>query len=227
MIVPNGYNVGRNQLVQVALGKAKNGKTSFMWTKYKTEVQLVAGLMPQGVQGVNHDISVDGLTAVLTVTVLADKPWSASKEAKPAATGAEAAEVDTPAASGEVTESTTKEAEKKPERRRRISLAKRFSISPAARESTAQQQQSRSRPVWQRLKRISAPKHQLNGATTARAQEEGATNEIVVAAENGGLPDTAQSAFTAAESAGGDANIDANKDPGPSGVATSAPALAA
>lgn len=227
MIVPNGYNVGRNQLVQVALGKAKNGKTSFMWTKYKTEVQFVAGLMPQGVQGVNHDISVDGLTAVLTVTVLADKPWSASKEAKPATTGAEAAEVDTPAASGEVTASTTKEAEKKPERRRRISLAKRFSNSPAARESTAQQQQSRSQPVWQRLKRISAPKHQLNGATTARAQEEGATNEIVLAAKNGGLPDTAQSAFTAAESAGGDANINANKGSVPSGVATSAPALAA
>ena len=49
MIVPNGYNVGRNELVKQALGKGKDGKTSFMWMRYKTSVEFVSGLMPQGV----------------------------------------------------------------------------------------------------------------------------------------------------------------------------------
>lgn len=81
MIVPNGYNVGRNQLVQKALGVKKDGKTSFMGREYRTRVEFVAGLMPQGNLGVNHDISVDGLTAVLTVEVLDGTNWFGLKEA--------------------------------------------------------------------------------------------------------------------------------------------------
>jgi hypothetical protein len=55
--------------VQQAFGEEKDGKTSFFLNKYQTRVEYVAGLMPPGVQGVNHGIAIDGLTAILTVTL--------------------------------------------------------------------------------------------------------------------------------------------------------------
>ncbi|KAN0065087.1 hypothetical protein ACQY0O_001583 [Thecaphora frezii] len=68
-LVNDGYNVGRDELVQQSQSQ-ENTETSFFGKRYRTKVEYIAGLMPQGNQGVNHDIAVDGLTAVLTVTVV-------------------------------------------------------------------------------------------------------------------------------------------------------------
>lgn len=74
MIVPDGYNIGRDEMVAKALGDKKDGKTNFMFTNYSTQVTYLAGLMPAGVDGdVNHGIPVDGLTALLTVKVLGNR----------------------------------------------------------------------------------------------------------------------------------------------------------
>ncbi|TKY86243.1 hypothetical protein EX895_005068 [Sporisorium graminicola] len=165
MIVPNGYNVGRNLLVKQALGKNKDGKTSFMFTRYQTQVEFIAGLMPQGVQGVNHDIAVDGLTAVLTVTVLPETSWFGAKQVAPetqeshVATGmvAAAAPEDGPVGEGEGDE----QREMTSRRERPTSLVKRFSAAPTRRRHSEERQANRSAPrVWQRLKRMSIPKHQ-------------------------------------------------------------------
>lgn len=69
MIVPNGYNIGRDQLVEQSASRA-NGITSFMFTKYQTKVEYVSGLISPGAQGVNHGIATDGRVALLTVKLM-------------------------------------------------------------------------------------------------------------------------------------------------------------
>ncbi|EIW82997.1 hypothetical protein CONPUDRAFT_88997 [Coniophora puteana RWD-64-598 SS2] len=63
-IVPDGYNIGRNDLVSNAVGQ-----TSFGGVSYTTTAQNVTGLLAPGAVGVNHNISVDGIVTVLTVTI--------------------------------------------------------------------------------------------------------------------------------------------------------------
>lgn len=221
MIVPNGYNVGRNELVRQALGKAKDGRTSFMLTRYKTEVQFVAGLMPQGVQGVNHDIAVDGLTAVLTVTVLPETGWFAKKESK--TRKSEQSQVATGMVAGGGGESGDGvEEDQERFRERRPSLAKRFSLSHPVNRRRSEEQQGSTPHVWQRLKRMSVPKHQPVGDATspspAVASSKATTPTVVE-----GSPNTLDSASTAAEIAN---PIDATK-PQPTGLVIAASPIAA
>ncbi|KAI0330131.1 hypothetical protein GY45DRAFT_1251395 [Cubamyces sp. BRFM 1775] len=63
-IVPDGYDVGRNELVESAIGT-----TSFDGVTYSTTAQNVTGLLPVGSNGVNHGIAIDGIVTVLTVTI--------------------------------------------------------------------------------------------------------------------------------------------------------------
>ncbi|CAA7259272.1 unnamed protein product [Cyclocybe aegerita] len=64
-IVPDGYNIGRDQLVTNALGKK-----TFKGVHYSTVGQNVTGLLPAGNAGVNHGIATDGITTLLTVTII-------------------------------------------------------------------------------------------------------------------------------------------------------------
>jgi hypothetical protein len=52
-IIPDGYNIGRDQLVNLAVG----GTTSFDGVKYTSTVKRLTGLLPAGTQGVNHGSS--------------------------------------------------------------------------------------------------------------------------------------------------------------------------
>jgi len=63
-IVPDGYDLGRNDLVAKA-----TGKTTYLENHYTTTAYYVSGLLNNGSQGINHNISIDGLVAVLTVTL--------------------------------------------------------------------------------------------------------------------------------------------------------------
>ncbi|OCH87956.1 hypothetical protein OBBRIDRAFT_847736 [Obba rivulosa] len=61
-IVPNGYNLGRDYLVeQATAGSHWKG----MW--WQAEVEWRAGLLERGKRGVNHGIEQDGRVAILTV----------------------------------------------------------------------------------------------------------------------------------------------------------------
>ncbi|EMD40180.1 hypothetical protein CERSUDRAFT_81469 [Gelatoporia subvermispora B] len=61
-IIPNGYNLGRDYLVeQATAGSHWQG----VW--WKAEVEWRAGLLERGKRGVNHGIEQDGLVAILTV----------------------------------------------------------------------------------------------------------------------------------------------------------------
>jgi len=62
-IVPNGYDLGRDQIVEAATAKP----TSIGGVTYTTTVEWVTGLLTPGSQGINHDISIDGRVAVLTI----------------------------------------------------------------------------------------------------------------------------------------------------------------
>ncbi|SJX62619.1 uncharacterized protein SRS1_13409 [Sporisorium reilianum f. sp. reilianum] len=217
MIVPNGYNIGRNLLVKQALGKNKDGKTSFMFTKYQTQVQFVAGLMPQGVQGVNHDIAVDGLTVVLTVTVLPETSWFGAKQVEPQTKESQVATKMVAAAvpADRVVEEGV-DKEEATRRSRRTSLAKRFSLSrtaaPAARRHSEERQGERSAPqVWQRLKRMSVPRHQP-ASDTGKACEQDAS------------PNTVDSSSTVAEAS--ETAADATR-PQATGFVVAAPPIAA
>ncbi|KIY46722.1 hypothetical protein FISHEDRAFT_75334 [Fistulina hepatica ATCC 64428] len=65
MIVPNGYNLGRDWLVERAIsGSHWKGK----W--WKAEVEWRNDLLPPGNEGVNHGIKQDGWVAILTVNRL-------------------------------------------------------------------------------------------------------------------------------------------------------------
>ncbi|KAG2150813.1 hypothetical protein DEU56DRAFT_576475 [Suillus clintonianus] len=63
-IVPDGYDIGRNQLVTAAVGK-----TSFGGVRYITTAQNITGLLAAGADGVNHGIAQDGIVTLLTVTI--------------------------------------------------------------------------------------------------------------------------------------------------------------
>ncbi|KZT11085.1 uncharacterized protein LAESUDRAFT_721506 [Laetiporus sulphureus 93-53] len=63
-IIPDGYNIGRDQLVTAAIGKSE-----FDGVHYFTVAHNITGLMPAGSKGVNHGIAVDGIVTLLTVTV--------------------------------------------------------------------------------------------------------------------------------------------------------------
>lgn len=61
-ISPNGYDIGRNLLVE----KAAQG-SSFRGTSWTAHVEWKEGLLHPGRQGINHNISIDGRVAILTV----------------------------------------------------------------------------------------------------------------------------------------------------------------
>ncbi|THU80944.1 hypothetical protein K435DRAFT_694598 [Dendrothele bispora CBS 962.96] len=62
MIVPDGYNIGRDWLVE----KATSGsRWDGMW--WRAELEWQEGLLEPGNDGVNHGIEQDGRVAVLTV----------------------------------------------------------------------------------------------------------------------------------------------------------------
>ncbi|TBU23727.1 hypothetical protein BD311DRAFT_767882 [Dichomitus squalens] len=62
MIVEDGYNRGRNYIVDLA---AQGSHWHGMW--WKAEVQWQDGLLERGTRGVNHGIEQDGLVAILTI----------------------------------------------------------------------------------------------------------------------------------------------------------------
>lgn len=78
MIVPDGYDVGRDDLVKKSQ-EGKDGKTSFFGKKYRTRVEYLSGLLAVGSEGVNHGIALDGKTALLTVELL--NPSKSDKKA--------------------------------------------------------------------------------------------------------------------------------------------------
>ncbi|KAG1807634.1 uncharacterized protein BJ212DRAFT_1449249 [Suillus subaureus] len=63
-IVPDGYDIGRNQLVSAAVGE-----TWFHGVKYNTTAQNITGLLAAGADGINHGIAQDGIVMLLTVTI--------------------------------------------------------------------------------------------------------------------------------------------------------------
>ncbi|KAI0087931.1 hypothetical protein BDY19DRAFT_951087 [Irpex rosettiformis] len=63
-IAPNGYNLGRDALVDAATGTTSHGGVT-----YSTTSQTLTGVMPAGSNGVNHGIAVDGNAILLTVII--------------------------------------------------------------------------------------------------------------------------------------------------------------
>jgi len=70
-IVPNGYDLGRDNIVSSIVGSASNGSgtTSYKGVTYSNTVEYVSGLLTPGSSGINHGISIDGRVAVITVTI--------------------------------------------------------------------------------------------------------------------------------------------------------------
>ncbi|KAF7362012.1 Secreted protein [Mycena venus] len=67
-IIPNGYNIGRDLLVQNAT--KTDPLPSFGGITYSATLQQLTGLLPAGSAGVNHGIATDGVTSLLTVTTV-------------------------------------------------------------------------------------------------------------------------------------------------------------
>ncbi|KAG0703230.1 hypothetical protein DFH29DRAFT_917759 [Suillus ampliporus] len=63
-IVPDGYDIGRDNLVTAAVGQ-----TSYGGVKYNTIAQNITGLLASGSNGINHGIAQDGIVTLLTVTI--------------------------------------------------------------------------------------------------------------------------------------------------------------
>ncbi|KAI0672887.1 hypothetical protein C8Q78DRAFT_686038 [Trametes maxima] len=63
-IIPDGYNIGRDELVASAVGTK-----SHVGVTYNVEARNITGIMPAGSDGVNHGIAVDGIVTLLTVTI--------------------------------------------------------------------------------------------------------------------------------------------------------------
>ncbi|GAA5941582.1 uncharacterized protein JCM15063_001627 [Sporobolomyces koalae] len=61
-IAPNGYNLGRDLIVQTALKGTK-----YLGRSWDTEVEYIEGLLTPGSEGINHGIEQDGRVALLTV----------------------------------------------------------------------------------------------------------------------------------------------------------------
>jgi len=66
-IIPNGYDIGRDELVAAALNNGST--TSHNGVTYKATSQNITGLLQPGTNGVNHDIAIDGVVVLLTVTI--------------------------------------------------------------------------------------------------------------------------------------------------------------
>ncbi|KAH7871492.1 uncharacterized protein C8R40DRAFT_558070 [Lentinula edodes] len=64
-IVPDGYDIGRDELSAAAIGT-----TSFDGVTYSTTGTNLTGLLAPGSAGVNHDIATDGITTLLTVIIV-------------------------------------------------------------------------------------------------------------------------------------------------------------
>ncbi|KAG9310819.1 hypothetical protein JVU11DRAFT_8672 [Chiua virens] len=64
-IVPDGYDIGRDDLISGAVGE-----TSYGGVTYSTTAQNITGLLGPGSTGVNHGISQDGIVTLLTVTII-------------------------------------------------------------------------------------------------------------------------------------------------------------
>ncbi|KAG2079061.1 hypothetical protein BDR04DRAFT_1131361 [Suillus decipiens] len=64
-VIPDGYNIGRDQLVSAAVGE-----TWFDGVRYRTTAHNVTGLLAPGSEGINHGIAVDGIVTLLTVTIV-------------------------------------------------------------------------------------------------------------------------------------------------------------
>lgn len=65
MIVPDGYNIGRDMLVESAIA---GSHWNNMW--WRADVEWREGLLEPGFKGINHAIAQDGLIAILTVNRL-------------------------------------------------------------------------------------------------------------------------------------------------------------
>ncbi|KIY53702.1 hypothetical protein FISHEDRAFT_55004 [Fistulina hepatica ATCC 64428] len=63
-IVPNGYDIGRDELVSIA-----EGTTSYGGVTYSTTAENITGLLSAGSAGIDHDIYQDGIVTLLTVTI--------------------------------------------------------------------------------------------------------------------------------------------------------------
>ncbi|GAA5889381.1 hypothetical protein JCM6882_000727 [Rhodosporidiobolus microsporus] len=61
-IAPNGYNLGRDYVVERAIAGS-----SYLGRSWEAQVEWVEGLLAPGNDGINHGISQDGRVAVLTV----------------------------------------------------------------------------------------------------------------------------------------------------------------
>lgn len=64
-IIPDGYDIGRDLFVTAA-----SGTTSFDGVTYSTIAQNITGLIAPGSTGINHDIAIDGIVTLLTVTIV-------------------------------------------------------------------------------------------------------------------------------------------------------------
>ncbi|GAA5832760.1 hypothetical protein JCM11251_005752 [Rhodosporidiobolus azoricus] len=61
-IAPNGYNLGRDYIVERATSGSR-----YLGRSWQAQVEWVEGLLKPGNDGINHGISQDGRVAVLTV----------------------------------------------------------------------------------------------------------------------------------------------------------------
>ncbi|KAJ7146188.1 hypothetical protein C8R44DRAFT_863983 [Mycena epipterygia] len=64
-IIPDGYNAGRDILVANAVGLTTHEDVT-----YSTVAHNLTGLLAAGSVGVNHGIATDGITVLLTVTIV-------------------------------------------------------------------------------------------------------------------------------------------------------------
>jgi len=64
-IIPDGYNYGRDFFVKAAVGRSSFGGLS-----YNTVARNMTGLLASGNTGVNHGIATDGITTILTITIV-------------------------------------------------------------------------------------------------------------------------------------------------------------
>ncbi|EJD03385.1 uncharacterized protein FOMMEDRAFT_146952 [Fomitiporia mediterranea MF3/22] len=65
-ISPDGYDKGRDSLVSTATA----GQTSFDGVTYSSTSSDITGLLTAGTAGINHDIAIDGIVKLLTVTIV-------------------------------------------------------------------------------------------------------------------------------------------------------------
>ncbi|KAF7309104.1 hypothetical protein MKEN_01112500 [Mycena kentingensis (nom. inval.)] len=72
-IIPDGYNLGRDQLVDAAIGRHHGWDAkAFKENTYETQVVMLAGLVNPGWDGIHNEVPVDGLVALLTVRIVGD-----------------------------------------------------------------------------------------------------------------------------------------------------------